>query len=358
MGIVLHQLPELATDSDRSEFWSSFAGDTVVVWGKTAHLAPPAVAGRLSLRAAFGGRVLHSFGDARLQVDDDAYLILNPTTACEAHYESDTPVTYCAVYFSDATLKRCLAEYNGHVFNGHANGNGAVAEAAGPLFSERLRPQDRRVSPLIHAIATGPDTSDREASRAAWEARAEELLRAMLTERHLERERIGALAHARARTRQEIYRRVSAATDYLLTHYDEPVNLQQLADVACLAKFHFLRMFVAVHQVTPMEYLRCKRVAVASRLLKSDGASLGIVARQVGVADRSTLLRLFIDYRGTTPDQYRRSLRSNATHASEDTLLADLVAARVSSKKEEAAAPRITEGRAAHVGELREATPE
>ena len=180
----------------------------------------------------------------------------------------------------------------------------------------------------------------------------------MLTERHLERERIGALAHARARTRQEIYRRVSAATDYLLTHYDEPVNLQQLADVACLAKFHFLRMFVAVHQVTPMEYLRCKRVAVASRLLKSDGASLGIVARQVGVADRSTLLRLFIDYRGTTPDQYRRSLRSNATHASEDTLLADLVAARVSSKKEEAAAPRITEGRAAHVGELREATPE
>lgn len=356
MGILLHQLPELATDADRTELWSSVSGDTVFVLTKAAHLAQAALAGRLSLRAAFGGRVAQSFGDSRVHVDDDCYLILNPGTACETHYQSDTPVNYCAVYFSDATLKRCLADYNGHVFNG--NGNGAVAEAAGALFSEHLRPQDRRVTPLIRALPTNSDATDREASRAAWESRAEDLLRAMLTERHLERERVGALAHARARTRQEIYRRVSAATDYLLTHYDEQVNLQQLADVACLAKFHFLRMFVAVHRVTPMEYLRCKRVAVASRLLKSDGASLGVVARQVGVADRSTLLRLFIDYRGTTPDQYRRSLRAAGTPATEDALLADLVAARVSAKTEEVIAPRIPDARATHAAELREAMPE
>ena len=343
MGIVLHQMPELGTDEARAEFWSSAADDTVFVWSRTARLAQPAHPGRLSLRAAFGGRVAHTLGEAKLQVDDDTYLIVNPTSTCETQAESDSPLTYCAVYFSDATLRRCLADYNGHVFNG--NGNGPVSEASGALFSEHLRPHDRHVTPLIRALASGADAQDRAAARAAWEARAEELLRALLTARHLEREHVAALAHARVRTRQEIYRRICAATDHLLSHYDEAVNLQQLADVACLAKFHFLRMFVAVHRVTPMEYLRCKRVAVASRLLKSDGVSLGVVARQVGVADRSTLLRLFIDYRGTTPDQYRRGLRSGALSGTDDSLLADLVAARVTSKVDEgtpsrAAAPR------------------
>jgi len=354
MGIVLHQLPSLATDSERADFWAPLSQDSVFVWTRAARLAQGASPGRVSVRAAFGGRALHVMGDARVQVDDDTYLVVNPGTACETHAEAEAPLGYVAVYFSDTTLKRCLADYNGHVFNGNAAG-GAIAESAGALFSEHLRLHDRRVSPLLRAIANAPQAGDREAMRTLWEDRAEELLRALLTERHLERERVAALAHARVRTRQEIHRRVSAATDYLLSHYDEPVNLQQLADVACLAKFHFLRMFVAVHRVTPMEYLRCKRVAVASRLLRTDGVALGVIAKQVGVADRSTLLRLFIDYRGTTPDQYRRGLRNAATPTTDDCLLAELVAARAGSKTQELPTPRSGESPGARMGELHEA---
>ena len=355
MGIVLHQMPELASEAERADFLASAAADSVFVWTRTPHIAQVACPGRLSVRAAFGGRVTHSIGDARLQVDDDDYLVVNPGTACDTHSATDGvhPVGYFAVYFSDATLRRCLADYNGHVFNSGGPGAG-IAEAAGALFSEQLRPHDRRVTPLIRSLASAIEHTDGNAAPAEWEAHAEELLAALLTERHLERERVAALTHARARTRQEIYRRVSAATNYLLSHYDEPVNLQQLADVACLAKFHFLRMFVAVHRVTPMEYLRCKRVAVASRLLRSDGVSLGVVARQVGVADRSTLLRLFIDYRGTTPDQYRRGLRGVPAVTNDDCLLADLVAARANSKSEAQGASHVAEPRVGLMGQVHE----
>lgn len=327
MGLVLQHTPVFAGESERSAFWQANAADTLFVSTHSPHALEPA-AGRLSVRAAFGGRVTHVIGATRRHVDDDTYLVVNSATSCDTAARPDTTVTYCAVYFSEATVQRCLANFEGQLFQ-HS---GPASASPGALFSERLRPHDRRVTPLLRALATRTDGATSDSTRALWEARAEELLLALLAERQQERERVGALAQARARTRQEIFRRVSDATDYLLSRYDEPITLQQLADVACLAKFHFLRMFVAVHDLTPMEYLRCKRVAAASRLLKAEQVSLSRVARQVGVADRSTLLRLFIDYRGTTPDQYRRGLRAGTLAGSEDSLLADLVQARRSAK--------------------------
>ena len=319
MGIYLDSVPEFSSESERAAFWSGLDADTVIVVARAANTTLPALADRVSLRAAFGGRIAHRLGDARLNVDDDAFLVLNAHTAATVALSVDQPVTYCAIYFSDATLKRCLGR-TGSTDRGDTVG-----------FIERLRPYEPGVAPLIRAFAGAGDSSG-STSRESWERRAEDLLTALLAARRRECDHVMSLTHARERTRHEIYRRVSDSTDYLLSHYDEPLQLKQLADVACLAKFHYLRMFVAVHGITPMEYLRCKRVAVASRLLLAESAPLGVIARRVGIADRSTLLRLFIDYRDTTPDQYRRDLQGRGAEVVPDSLLSDLVRARLQSK--------------------------
>lgn len=321
MGILIRDIAGSAAPGRVLQAWPS-GDDTLLVWSRTPLAdAPP---DRLSLRSAFGGRVGQRIADRLLVVDDDAYLVVNPGDACLADASPEPAPQILSVYFSDSTLRRCL--------------NGSALSAPQALFPAHLRPSDRRVTPLLRSLIREADGDGVTTSAAEWEARAEALLRALLVEREHEQQRIAGLSHARERTRQEIHERISRATDHLLSHFDEPVNLAQLADVAGLAKFHFLRMFVAVHRVTPMEYLRCKRVAVASRLLRADGVSLGTVARQVGVADRSTLLRLFIDYRGTTPDQYRRTLRASGPPPGEESLLGDLVAKRAAAKATGAAA--------------------
>jgi AraC-like DNA-binding protein len=341
MGIYLGSVPEFAGEAERAAFWSGLDGDTVVVAGGAAH---PVVPERVSLRAVFGGRVAHRVGDARLTVDDDSFLVLNPHSPLSLGATDSPGARYCAIYFSPATLRHAL----GRADSAHRG------DTVG--FIERLRPYEPGVASLVRAFADAGAAAS-AIGRDAWERRAEDLLCALLAARRRESEHILSLGHARERTRHEIYRRVAESTDYLLSHYDEPLQLKQLADVACLAKFHYLRMFVAVHGITPMEYLRCKRVAVASRLLLAESAPLGTIARRVGIADRSTLLRLFIDYRGTTPDQYRRDLQGHGAESVPDSLLADLVRARQQSKLQPRPSHPVAVDVPAEAGYRRVATP-
>jgi AraC family transcriptional regulator len=102
---------------------------------------------------------------------------------------------------------------------------------------------------------------------------------------------IEELGMTRASTRREAFRRVGLATDYLHAHYSGNVDLETLAGIACVSKYHFLRLFTLIHGVTPRAYLQRKRVDVAVRLLESTQLTVSEVAANVGFAYESTLLR-------------------------------------------------------------------
>jgi AraC family transcriptional regulator len=131
------------------------------------------------------------------------------------------------------------------------------------------------------------------------------LLERMLCRQGKVLERIDQLALTRPATRREAYRRIALATDYLLTHYVEDVDLAELAGMAYLSKFHFLRLFRLIHGVTPRNYLQRKRVDVAVRLLESTQMSIGEVAASVGFAHASTLLRHVRRRTTLSPRQFR-----------------------------------------------------
>jgi AraC family transcriptional regulator len=95
------------------------------------------------------------------------------------------------------------------------------------------------------------------------------------------------------------------ATDYLLSCYAAPLTLAELADVACLGRFHFLRMFRTVHGVTPFYFLTCKRVAVAARLLAQTSLPVSDIATTVGYGDRDQLLRAFRELVRISPARFR-----------------------------------------------------
>lgn len=331
MGIVLRKMPELSTDAQRQQFWSQIGGENLAISARTHFASQPPHAERLSVKAAFGGRVEYLLNNARLAVDDDTYLIVNGGTECGCRIQSAVDVHSFTVHFSDATVSQVfgsLPQTPEEWLDHRAPQNTGV-----PIhFAEHLRPHDKLVTPTLRFLAKHVDR-DAANDRGWWDEQLTFLLERLVRLHAEEQEHIVGLAQVRMRTKREIHRRIWAATDFLLSSYDRPLTLQQLADVACLAKYHFLRMFVAVHGLTPMEYLRCKRVAVASRLLQSTGLSLVEIARVVGVADRSTLLRLFVDYCGLTPEEYRRRLRAVTEENTSWTRLKDLLESRVASSR-------------------------
>jgi AraC-like DNA-binding protein len=102
--------------------------------------------------------------------------------------------------------------------------------------------------------------------------------------------------------------RFSAVVDYLRAHLAQRLTLEDLAAVAGLSPFHFLRSFQAHHHVTPQQMLMAVRLFDAKRRLAADEAPAQVAAA-TGLSDQAHLTRAFVRRYGVTPARYRRQMR-------------------------------------------------
>lgn len=90
------------------------------------------------------------------------------------------------------------------------------------------------------------------------------------------------------------------------------VSLSEMARMAGLSRFHFLRAFTRAYGVTPYAYSVNQRVMAARRLLV-EGHPISMAALEVGFADQAHLTRIFLRTVGVTPGEYRRAFVRRAT---------------------------------------------
>ena len=74
------------------------------------------------------------------------------------------------------------------------------------------------------------------------------------------------------------------ARDHLDRHYTEPHELEEVARVAGLSKFHFQRLFTATYGVSPAVYLSHRRIERAQDLLRATNLTVTEVCHAVGFA--------------------------------------------------------------------------
>ena len=118
------------------------------------------------------------------------------------------------------------------------------------------------------------------------------------------------LAPVAAQTVLVVWRRspaIERALLYLGRHYVEPVQLHDLAKVACVSKFHFARLFTATLGITPHRYQLLLRLSRAKAMLR-EGGGITQIAHGVGFSDHSHLDRSFRVLMGMTPTQYQHSV--------------------------------------------------
>ena len=86
-----------------------------------------------------------------------------------------------------------------------------------------------------------------------------------------------------------------------------PVQLQDLAAIAGMSKYHFLRVFRRLTGVTPHQYLISARMRRAALDLASSRRPVLDVALDAGFGDLSSFNNRFRATFGLTPTQYRAS---------------------------------------------------
>jgi AraC family transcriptional regulator len=104
-------------------------------------------------------------------------------------------------------------------------------------------------------------------------------------------------------------RRVIEAIRFIESDAARPISLVDLAAVAGMSKYHFLRVFRRLAGVTPHQYLISTRMRRAALGLASSRRPVLAIALDSGFGDLSTFNNRFRATFGLTPTQYRASRR-------------------------------------------------
>lgn len=98
---------------------------------------------------------------------------------------------------------------------------------------------------------------------------------------------------------------IEAVCQHLDTHYQEKITLDDLASLAAMNKYSFVRAFTRVKGITPYRYLQTIRISEAKKLLEQGVQPLN-AALESGFADQSHFSHFFMDFIGLTPGQYQK----------------------------------------------------
>ena len=104
------------------------------------------------------------------------------------------------------------------------------------------------------------------------------------------------------------------ARDHLDRHYREPLDLDAVAAVARVSKYHFVRCFESAYGETPMRYLTRRRIERAQDLLRSANLSVTEICMAVGFSSLGSFSSRFTAVVGMSPTAYRDRWAYSTAH--------------------------------------------
>ncbi len=110
---------------------------------------------------------------------------------------------------------------------------------------------------------------------------------------------------------------LKSVLEYIEHHFDQPITLQTLSDLAGLNPRYFCQVFKAVTHYTPIDYLVFFRLEQSCILLASTHNSITDICLQCGFNDSGYFARRFRAQYGMTPKEYRKATNTDALRKSQ-----------------------------------------
>ena len=257
----------------------------------------------LSLKCMSNGRALYRFGRAEVAVDDGGYLILNNRQPYSIEIRSPTLVETFVLWFPQGWAEEVSQSITQPAKKVMDNTPGGLTTNVS--FFERYTRHDNVVSPrarALYAALKSPHAID-----DCWlEEKLRDLLASMLASQGPLKNEIAQLPAIRASTREELWRRVNLARDFLHAHLNDSVSLSEIAAVACLSPFHLLRVFQGAFGQTPHQYLNHCRLERAKFLLEKTPIPVTAICLECGFTSLGSFSTLFHKQCGMSPRQWRQ----------------------------------------------------
>ena len=100
--------------------------------------------------------------------------------------------------------------------------------------------------------------------------------------------------------------RLNRVLDHIYDHLDEPLDIDRLAEIACLSPYHWHRIYQAMHGETVASTVRRLRLHRAAGYLANGSLPIAEIAERSGYSSLQSFSRTFRTVFGMPPAQYRK----------------------------------------------------
>lgn len=98
---------------------------------------------------------------------------------------------------------------------------------------------------------------------------------------------------------------------YIHEHYSEKIFVSELAQDAFISERECYRVFQEYLHMTPVEYIKSYRIQAACQMLADSQTPITEIASDCGWGNASYFGKIFREYTGNTPLQYRRKWQNS-----------------------------------------------
>lgn len=252
--------------------------------------------GWLSVKSMWQGSAVYSLSNNRVILDDRHYLILNDLQPYTIEIDQEQDVGSFCIFFPSQWAADVLQNFTVP----EEQLLERFGEGISVSFFDVLHRHDNVVTPILNNLRLAH-------SQKKWQTETlHGLLAAMLQVQQKVYQEAAKLPATRTTTRKELYRRLTIGRDFIHANLNRPIALDDMAQVAALSPYHFLRSFKQLFGRTPHNYLTSQRLQMAQQLLLNTEMPVTEICFEVGFQSLGSFSTLFQKVNGRSPTQYRQ----------------------------------------------------
>jgi AraC-like DNA-binding protein len=258
--------------------------------------------GPLSVKTVTRGRARWKTEDGEFWVDETSLLVVNERQPYSITVDSPSKVETCCLFFERGSVEsvhRALTEAPEYLVDDPFRPPAPLHFRVRLQFAdERLRPRLKAVAEAVRCGAAGSTWLEDQVLLAA---------RDLLAIEERSTREVARVPAARPATREEIFRRVCRAREFLYASQDRAVRLEEASRAACLSPFHLHRAFRQAFGETPHDFLTRVRLERARRLLVDTQCSVTDICLSCGFESPGSFSSLFRRKFGQSPREFKRA---------------------------------------------------
>ncbi|MDR7074024.1 AraC-like DNA-binding protein [Fictibacillus barbaricus] len=173
-------------------------------------------------------------------------------------------------------------------------------------FYEKTYDKNVKLTSLLQTFKQNLDSLKEE---PLWlEEQFHKVMQEILIEHQNTIKEVESLHALRASTREEIYKRISTAHDYIRAFYNQVITLDDIAKIACLSPNHLLRNYNKIYGRTPYQHISELRIIKAKELLSESSLNMTGITFELGFSNPVSFSKMFKQHTGISPLQFRKKV--------------------------------------------------